>query len=666
MPKATQGNEDDKEEGFNLADIADLEAQRDRWNTLAVVGEGGSEEESAQTAAEDDGQLESPRLPMEQGKEVQAAKNMKADTVTTKAAPLDQTSQLKANTKEPTSQQQQQGRTLTEPPNPGTNLIPGAYAMAPTGTGSTNGEENDLPTEADNATAPGLDDNGLAVANPVEEALPHHQLPQAHNLDAAQQAARRRQQETKEFKILVLFGTLLLIATIVITLTVLVQRKEPMALSLQVPTPSPSTAVNSTAEAGLRFSFLEEDPDTLQALQNPGSPQSRAYQWLLDDVLANLTSYSEDRIKQRFALATFFYSTNGHNWTSQIRLLSNPKNGTSPSPDDYFRPEESLAWYGTAPANKSTPSSAPQGAQQQAHPYEPWLSSHHECSWWSLAHINGFSTCRSNDSAYVSLDLEGNNLAGQLPPELGLLTTLEGIHLGGIDLRGRDSPLNGTIFSQIGQLTNLRELDLGLAHFSGTLPTELALLSNSLQYLAVMRNQLSGSFPSQLLALSKLEQLKMGYNKFEGTIPGNIGTKLSNLHVFTTPGNNLHGTILSSLMQCSNLTFIDVAENQFMEELPSELGTLTHLTRLFLPNNRFHGAIPSELALLPKLAKLNLHNNADLTGSLPSEFSTLNSSLSVLQIQGTRVTGTIPDALCSINKLKFDCSETLCGCDCPC
>ncbi|CAB9501344.1 STYKc [Seminavis robusta] len=657
MQQATQGKEDDMEGSFTLAD---LEAQLDRLNT---VGEGCPEqEESAQIITAEETHQKSPS--MEQGKEEEEeeaeAKNMKADT-TKAVSSSDQPSQQKTNKDDPSSHQ---GGTATEQPNPETSH-PGAYAMAPTG--STDVEENDaqtgLPAEAAiNATSQAPDDNGLAVANPVEEeALPLHQLPQAHNLDAVQQASQRRQQETKKFKILVLSGTLLLIVMVVVTLTALVQRKEPMAPSLPVPTPSPSAA----ADAGLRFSFL--GPDTFQALQNPASPQSQAYKWLLDDLQTNLNStmlYSEDRIKQRFALATFFYSTNGNNWTSQIRLLSIPNGTSSPNPDDYFRPDESLVHYGTTPANnKTTPNSSPQGAnepdQQQAYPYKPWLSSHHECSWWSLAHINGFDTCR-NDTSYVSLDLEGNNLAGQLPPELGLLTTLEGLYL------GRDSQLNGTIISQIGQLTNLKELDLGLAEFSGTLPTELALLSNSLQYLAIMRNQLSGSFPSQLLALSKLEQLKMGYNKFEGTIPGDIGTKLSNLHVFTTPGGGLQGTILSSLLHCSNLTFIDVAENQFMEELPSELGALTRLTRLFLPNNQFRGTIPSELALLPKLAKLNLHNNANVTGPLPPEFSALNGSLSVLQIQGTRVTGTIPDALCSINKLRFDCSETLCGCDCPC
>ena len=50
------------------------------------------------------------------------------------------------------------------------------------------------------------------------------------------------------------------------------------------------------------------------ALRIPSSPQNRAAQWLAGNV--NLDSYSDERKIQRYALATFYYSTNGPSWDS--------------------------------------------------------------------------------------------------------------------------------------------------------------------------------------------------------------------------------------------------------------------------------------------------------------------------------------------------------------
>ena len=53
---------------------------------------------------------------------------------------------------------------------------------------------------------------------------------------------------------------------------------------------------------------------TVEALQNPVSPQSAAYEWLLGH--PDLDSMEEWRQQQLFALATFYYSFNGRAWDS--------------------------------------------------------------------------------------------------------------------------------------------------------------------------------------------------------------------------------------------------------------------------------------------------------------------------------------------------------------
>lgn len=64
-------------------------------------------------------------------------------------------------------------------------------------------------------------------------------------------------------------------------------------------------------------------PDyTLRKLKHPGSPQSFAYQWILQD--PKLVEYidTEWRVLQRFALVTFYYATGGDGWVYNDHWLS--------------------------------------------------------------------------------------------------------------------------------------------------------------------------------------------------------------------------------------------------------------------------------------------------------------------------------------------------------
>ena len=65
--------------------------------------------------------------------------------------------------------------------------------------------------------------------------------------------------------------------------------------------------------------------DTIAAIvENPDSPQNKAFEWLISD-----TDYhpllSESRIRQRFALATFYFSTDGPQWLFQDHWLNHTR-----------------------------------------------------------------------------------------------------------------------------------------------------------------------------------------------------------------------------------------------------------------------------------------------------------------------------------------------------
>jgi hypothetical protein len=105
-------------------------------------------------------------------------------------------------------------------------------------------------------------------------------------------------------------------------------------------------------------------PDNGQALEDTSSPQFAAYSWLSSQTNSEFSS--DQRLFQRYALATFYYSTAGDGWI------------TSSS----------------------------------------WLTDTDECGWFTTQ--TDLPIC-DDDSNYVALVLQDNDLGGSLPLELLLL-----------------------------------------------------------------------------------------------------------------------------------------------------------------------------------------------------------------------------------------------------
>ncbi|MCP4216110.1 MAG: hypothetical protein GY765_15775, partial [bacterium] len=127
-----------------------------------------------------------------------------------------------------------------------------------------------------------------------------------------------------------------------------------------------------------------------------------------------------------------------------------------------------------------------------------------------------------------------------------------------IELRPSSNGLNGTIPTELGDLTNLTDLRLNDNSLSGGIPTQLGNLSN-LQILYLDSNQLSGSIPAQLGNLANLTWLFLYNNQLTGSIPMELAN-LSNLEYLWLQGNILAGDIPSSL---SNLTALVDNQSDF-------------------------------------------------------------------------------------------------------
>jgi len=116
-----------------------------------------------------------------------------------------------------------------------------------------------------------------------------------------------------------------------------------------------------------------------------------------------------------------------------------------------------------------------------------WLSHFDECDWYTYAGEG--SSCDENRTV-KDLNLSENNLVGTIPNELALLSNLSWLDLS-------VNSLTGTIPSQLGLLSNLAELDLSGNGLTGTIPSQIAMMSN-LTWLDLSVNSLTGTIPSQI------------------------------------------------------------------------------------------------------------------------------------------------------------------------
>lgn len=133
-----------------------------------------------------------------------------------------------------------------------------------------------------------------------------------------------------------------------------------------------------------------------------------------------------------------------------------------------------------------------------------WNDSTHFCDWIGV-------TCNSTIGRVVTLNLEGRDITGSIPPSLGNLSYLTEINLGG-------NKFQGSIPQEFGRLLQLRLLNLSSNNFGGEIPENISHCTELL-VLDINDNGLVGQIPNQLFTLTKLERLRFGINNLTGTIP---------------------------------------------------------------------------------------------------------------------------------------------------
>jgi Leucine rich repeat len=408
-----------------------------------------------------------------------------------------------------------------------------------------------------------------------------------------------------------------------------------------------STQAPTFPQTGNLTRFINEFVSSLpahtqQSLEIPTAPQARALNWLSMDPA--LTTYGPVRLRQRYALKTFYFATNGGN--------------DEGDGDTYEEWLEGEGWHSTTPGAFNV----------------------HECEWYTTYESGSTEPCDSR-GFYIALSLRRNNLQGTLPRELSFLTSLQVLdlelnaiqsviptELGSLTklqrliLRGND--LVGVLPTQLGALSNLTHLELDNNAFTSTIPTEVGQL-HKLQVLNLDDNKLLSRIPSELGQLTLLNEILLHGNNLTGGVPTEVGM-WKELRSLSLRNNQLSDTLPTQIGLLSNLQRLWAYQNNFVGTLPSELGLATSLTLASFSRAQFSGQIPTELGRLTLLTNLWLYENT-FSGTIPSELGLL-SVLELLPVRDNALTGSVPSELCAISSLvvTIDCLEVACNCNCSC
>lgn len=172
-----------------------------------------------------------------------------------------------------------------------------------------------------------------------------------------------------------------------------------------------------------------------------------------------------------------------------------------------------------------------------------WLTEKSVCKWHGV-------TCNKKNGRVEALRLRFNNLTGPLP-------------------------------SIVGELDELKTLDLD-------------------------GNQLYGELPPELNNLKKLTGLNLGKNSFSGRVP-NLD-RLRKLRGFWVNDNEFTGTP-PFILKHGNVYSIDISNNEFEGQLEFLPDNETRLRTLKASNNRLSGAIPRRIASMKNLSTFDVANN---------------------------------------------------------
>jgi Leucine-rich repeat (LRR) protein len=212
------------------------------------------------------------------------------------------------------------------------------------------------------------------------------------------------------------------------------------------------------------------------------------------------------------------------------------------------------------------------------------------------------------------------------------------------------SYLSGSIPTCLGKLLFGR-LDLSFNNLSGPIPP----LSNPGrsyydQRVILSNNHLTGPIPNEFGNLGLMSHLDLGGNRLSGTIPYFI-FQLHQLRQLDLSNNMFTGEFLVPPPKYNDfnpslVTYLDISNNYFNNSVSLFLSNLystdwgVGLETLRIGGNLFHGPLQLDFSLFEFLQYFSATSN-QITGPIPQDFGTQNSSIVLIDLSHNQLTGDI-------------------------
>ncbi|GAB4845962.1 hypothetical protein Ancab_039791 [Ancistrocladus abbreviatus] len=228
-----------------------------------------------------------------------------------------------------------------------------------------------------------------------------------------------------------------------------------------------------------------------------------------------------------------------------------------------------------------------------------------------------------------TLQLNGNQLEGQVPPSLAKCGSLEVLDLG-------NNRFTGTFPHWLDTLPEMQVLILRNNSFQGVISSSTTKHPfPKLQILDLSGNNFSGPLPRSYIQNFTAMKNTVAHNESLRYVGGDLSTYYQVSIVLTMKGSYLDYERVLTI-----LTTIDLSNNRFQGETPGSLGQLISLVGLNLSHNYLGSQIPSSLGELTVLESLDLSFN-NLTGEIPQHLANLL-FLEYFNVSENQLVGPIP------------------------
>ncbi|KAF7815334.1 receptor-like protein EIX2 [Senna tora] len=255
---------------------------------------------------------------------------------------------------------------------------------------------------------------------------------------------------------------------------------------------------------------------------------------------------------------------------------------------------------------------------------------------------------KGNLSGCMRYDLEElllsqSGIKDSLPSWLGELNNLKTLDLS-------NNFFHGEIPASLGRLLGLVKLDFSSNQLSGTIPESLGQMVN-LSTLSMSRNSLEGTFSKiHLQNLSSIESLQIGFNKLSVKIDSDWSPPFQFLSELGMASCNIGPEFPQWLLKQEQLESLDLSNNSIRGTIPENIADqLPYLRYLNLKGNFLEGSIPNTLCEIFMIATLDLSNN-ELSGEVPNCW---RGELTVINLSSNRLSGHIPSSFGNLSRLLW-------------